>query len=466
MRKWARDFMLGTATNATRPAAVRSKVTNGRKMIADLDGRSGPARRWRDLVISYADDFGGLANLTEVQRTLISQAATLAVEGEKLSAAMLKGKSADSEALTRLANPMLARLVRNRTADSLELESGVAIEIRAASFRSVRGITCVAAVCDEICFWYSADSGSANPDSFILDAIRPSLATTHGPLIAISSPYSRRGEAFETLRRHFGEKGDKLILVAQGASRDFNPNLPQRVVDRAMERDPAAASAEYLGAWRSDLQAFVSLEAVEACVEAGVYERPLLSSLAYVAFTDPSGGSADSFTLAIAHRERDGRVTLDCVRERQPPFSPEAVVADFAATLKAYRCATVFGDKYAGQFPRELFQKRGVMYRLAERSKSDLYVELLPLINSRRVELLDDRKAIAQLVGLERRTSRVGKDSIDHAPGGHDDRINAIAGAVVTAAARAPLSISPRVLEMAGRHAAGRALALTAGRFG
>jgi hypothetical protein len=104
MRKWARDFMLGTATNATRPAAVRSKVTNGRKMIADLDGRSVPARRWRDLVIGYADDFGGLANLTEVQRTLISQAATLAVEGEKLSVAVLKGKSADSEALTRLAN--------------------------------------------------------------------------------------------------------------------------------------------------------------------------------------------------------------------------------------------------------------------------------------------------------------------------------------------------------------------------
>jgi hypothetical protein len=142
------------------------------------------------------------------------------------------------------------------------------------------------------------------------------------------------------------------------------------------------------------------------------------------------------------------------------------VVADFAATLKSYRCATLFGDRYAGQFPRELFRKCGVTYTPAERSKSDLYVELLPLINSRRVELLDDRKAIAQLVGLERRTSRVGKDSIDHAPGGHDDRINAITGVVVTAAARAPMSISPRVLEMAGRHAAGRALALTAGRFG
>jgi hypothetical protein len=35
---------------------------------------------------------------------------------------------------------------------------------------------------------------------------------------------------------------------------------------------------------------------------------------------------------------------------------------------------------------------------------------------------------IAQLVGLERRTARSGRDSIDHAPGGHDDLSNVIAG--------------------------------------
>jgi len=229
-------------------------------------------------------------------------------------------------------------------------------------------------VCDEICFWYGADSGSANPDSAILDALRPSLATTHGPLIAISSPYAKRDEAFETWRRHFGEKGDKLILVAQGSSRDFNPSLAQKVVDRAMERDPAAASAEYLGTWRSDLHAFVSLEAVEACVEAGAYERRPLVSEHYTAFTDPSGGSADSFTLAIAHREHDGRVVLNCVRERQPPFSPEAVVAEFGTVLKAYRCASVSGDRYAGEFPRELFRKCGASAWTKSRRRRGLWI--------------------------------------------------------------------------------------------
>jgi kumamolisin len=41
---------------------------------------------------------------------------------------------------------------------------------------------------------------------------------------------------------------------------------------------------------------------------------------------------------------------------------------------------------------------------------------------------------IAQLVGLERRTSRGGRDSIDHPLGSHDDVANAAGGALVLAA--------------------------------
>jgi hypothetical protein len=44
-------------------------------------------------------------------------------------------------------------------------------------------------VADEIAFW-QAEDGSANPDTEILRAVRPTLLTTHGPLIAISSPYA------------------------------------------------------------------------------------------------------------------------------------------------------------------------------------------------------------------------------------------------------------------------------------
>jgi hypothetical protein len=101
------------------------------------------------------------------------------------------------------------------------------------------------------------------------------------------------------------------------------------------------------------------------------------------------------------------------------------VVIEFAAVLKTYRITEVQGDRYAGEWPRERFREHGITYEPAAKPKSDLYRDLLPAINSRMVDLLEDARLFAQIVGLERRTARGGRDSIDHAPGAHDDVANA-----------------------------------------
>ena len=54
--------------------------------------------------------------------------------------------------------------------------------------------------------------------------------------------------------------------------------------------------------------------------------------------------------------------------------------------------------------------------------------------NPQGVELLDDPRLIGQLAGLQRRVGRAGRDAIEHRSGSHDDRSNAVAGAVVYAA--------------------------------
>ena len=273
-------------------------------------------------------------------------------------------------------SPMLSKLVVNRTADAIDLSNGTSIEVRAASFRRLRGPTAVAVIATEVAFWYG-DEGSANVDTEILNAARPMLATTSGPLVVISSPYAKRGEVWNLFRRHHGPEGDPLILVAQGASRDFNPTLPQAVVDRALERDRAAASAEYLAQFRADIETFVAYEVVQACVGDHVEMAPI-SAHRYSAFVDPSGGSADSFTMAVGHRDGE-RVVIDATREMRPPFSPEAVIDDFSGLLRNYRVLKVSGDRYAGEFPRELFRKRGIAYQCSEKPKSDVFRDLLPL---------------------------------------------------------------------------------------
>jgi hypothetical protein len=121
------------------------------------------------------------------------------------------------------------------------------------------------------------------------------------------------------------------------------------------------------------------------------------------------------------------RVILDAVREVTPPFSPENVVAEFATLLESYRIRKISGDRYAGLWPVEQFAKFGVRYEQAAKPKPELYVDSLPLINSRSIELLDNQRLFNQLCGLDRRTVRGGRESIDHAPGGHDDIVNAVA---------------------------------------
>jgi hypothetical protein len=254
-------------------------------------------------------------------------------------------------------------------------------------------------------------------------------------LLAASSPYARRGALWSAHRKHFAQTGDP-VLVWQSHTRTMNPTVPQRVIDEAYEKDPASASAEYGALFRTDVESFISREAVEACVAVGTRERAPLSGVTYRAFVDPSGGSSDSFTLAIAHMQ-DEVAVLDAMRERKPPFSPEDVVIEFAALLKSYGISRVVGDRYAGEWPRERFKEHGITYEPAAKPKSDIYRDVLPLINSQRVELLEDPRLVAQFIGLERRTARSGKDSIDHAPGGHDDLVNAAAGALVNLDAHA-----------------------------
>ncbi|MFD0987814.1 hypothetical protein [Methyloligella solikamskensis] len=332
---------------------------------------------------------------------------------------------------------MLAGTIQAERQEAVDLSCGVTVEIQTASFRTVRGYTVVAALLDEVAFW--RDETSANPDAEVIAALRPAMSTVPGAmLLAASSPYARRGALWSTHRRHFGKDGP--VLVWQADTRRMNPRVPQSVIDAAYADDPASAAAEYGANFRSDVETFISRDVVDACTSRGVRERAPLSNQTYQAFVDPSGGSADSMTMAIGHREGD-RAVLDCVREVRPPFSPSSVVEEFSELLRAYRARTLTGDRYAGEWPREQFAKRGITYRAAAKPKSDLYREMLAPMNSGRVDLLDHDRLASQLSALERRTARGGRDSIDHAPGAHDDVANAVAGLVftiTTAAARRP----------------------------
>jgi hypothetical protein len=331
--------------------------------------------------------------------------------------------------------PMLSRVLEEETAESIRLRNRIVIEIHTASYRSTRGYTIIAALLDEVAIWES-DEAAAEPDVEVINAIRPGMATIPGAmLLCASSPHARRGALWEAYRKHFGKDGDP-VLVWQASTRAMNPSVPQAYIDSHMAEDPARAQAEYYAQFRTDVETFISREVVDAAIVPGRHELPCIEGVRYIGFTDPSGGSADSMTLAICHVETDAagnkRAVTDLIREVKPPFSPDVVVTDFARLLKAYGIHTVWGDRYGGVWPRERFGVHGINYEIPNKSASDFYCELLPVLNSRHAELLDHARLVTQLCQLERHAGSV-KDNIKHPPGGHDDIVNAVAGAIVTA---------------------------------
>lgn len=319
-------------------------------------------------------------------------------------------------------------LVRE-TATTLELSNGVVIEIHTASFKSLRGYRVVCCVADEVAFW---EVEGANPDGEILRALKPALARTPGALLLlITSPYARRGEAWRLYREHFG-KDTSDVLVVQADTRALNPTFDQAEIDRAVRDDPQSAQAEYFAQFRSDLEQYVTLEALDAVTIPDRVTLPPVPGIRYRAFVDPSGGSSDSMTLAIGHEGKDKRLIVDYVDEVLAPFDPPSIVERFASALKVYRIKVITGDHYAGEWPAAAFRKHQIDYKTAQKPKSEIYRECLPLITGGQVELPDHQVLRRQLLALERRMTRGGRESIDHPPRSRDDVANAVAGVLVS----------------------------------
>lgn len=357
--------------------------------------------------------------------------------GEWATVMLLAADRAQARTLLRyirglFSNPMLARMVVRETTSGLELTNRCAIEVHSASHRSVRGYTLAAVIADEIAYWH--DDG-ARPDAEVIAALRPALATLGGKLIAISSPHARRGELWNAYRRHYGQEHPRIV-VAQAPSRVMNPTIPEDIVADALSEDPLRARAEWLAEFRADIEQFIGAETIAESTRSEPLTIPPQGDITYSAFVDPSGGGADEFTLAIGHAEQSGRVVIDLVVGRRG--NPAAITSEFCAIVKEYRIKRVKGDKYGAEWTRTEFRRNDIEYQDAPGTRSELYLSAATALQAGRIELPPDDKLERQFITLERRTTRGGRDIIDHAPGAHDDRANAAAGLIACLATQKP----------------------------
>ena len=328
-------------------------------------------------------------------------------------------------------SPLLRQQILSETASEVRLRGNIVISVHAGSYRTVRGRTLLAVIGDETSFW--RDETSALPDVEIFRAVTPALAASKGMWIGVSTGYRKIGLLYQKWRDHFARDTDDVLFI-EGASTQFNSTLDPVMIARARADDPEASEAEWLGGFRCDIGTFLDDEIIEKVID---YARPLeippRSGIQYVAGTDPSGGRHDHFCLCIGHREGSGDgsyFVADVIRGVAPPFDPVNVVNEFAALLKSYRVHSVTGDNYAAEFASSAFVKQGIRYIRSELPKSQLYLEMLPLFMRQNLSLPNHPKLTRELRLLERRTSRAGRDTVDHGPHGSDDYANGLAVAL------------------------------------
>lgn len=331
--------------------------------------------------------------------------------------------------------PLLADEVVHETAEGFELASGVVIEILVADYRSVRGYTLLAAIVDEVCFMGLAEESKVRSDTELIRAIKPSLATLNGRLIAISSKYAKKGWAYWSSKKNFANNKSN-ILVWEAESRTMNPILSQEIVDAALLDDRASALSEYLNLWREDISQWLPPEVISQVVHEGRRELVPRSYHKYFGFVDVSGGRSESSALSIAHQNEKKVVVIDYLKEYKSPHNPLECIGDMARQLKKFAIRKVTGDNYSGEFCVQQFCNHGILFDKCKLPKSALYLEAISMICSRTVEILDDEVLIRQLCGLERKTRSGGKDSVDHPAGGKDDVANSVVGVMYCTAKR------------------------------
>lgn len=345
---------------------------------------------------------------------------------------------------------LFPEMVERELVGQIELKNHINICVKTCDYRSGRGFSTACVILDELAFYRTETS--ANPAEELLISLLPRLLP-NGLLIGISTPYGKFGLLYEIYKQHYGDN-DSDILVWKAPTMVMNPTYQQSLIDRLLKRDKVKMRAEYMAEFREDIESYLTESEIDAVTEKGMKAHLPVPGTQYFAFCDMSGGRKDAFALSIGHNE-DGRAIIDRIELRKPQ-DPAKVCDDFTLVLKHFGLSRLSGDRYAGEWPRSAFNKRGINYEICKTDKNDIFLHFQPIVSMRKVQLLDSEVLKNQLLCLERKTASGGKDRIEYPRGLHDDLANAVAGCAVSLIMGSTVELTPEYMAARLPHMAGQ----------
>jgi hypothetical protein len=291
-------------------------------------------------------------------------------------------------------SPVLKQHVVAKRAQELELDNGITIAIHPASFRSIRGLSVVCCICDEIAFWWTEDT-YANPDVEVVRAARPAMATfPHGKLVLVSSPYAMSGVLWEMWQ---ARNDDSDVLVWHAPTALMNPTVPTSFLEREQRRDPENYEREYEATFTEAISSFLPAEAIAECVIPGRAETgpPDTHRHTYLAAID-AAFKGDRFTFCVAHRDIDGsgKVIIDYLTgwqgTRREPVRLRDILPEIQAKCREFEICNVYADQYGSAPIGEALREFDLFLQevtFTQQSKADIYGTLRTLIVDRKIEL-------------------------------------------------------------------------------
>jgi len=330
--------------------------------------------------------------------------------------------------------PLLRPLVRDERVNALTLTNGVVIEVETASRLAGRSRGGPLVILEESAFFPTDEA--TDPDVEILAALVPTMLTYPGARrLKVSTPYAKRGLLHEDWVKHWG-RADGATLVWVAPTTLMNPAVDAQRIAADLERDPVRFASEYVTdparPFREDVSGFLDDATLQAAVDPTLAGQPYDPAAVHVGAMDQAGGGADEPAAAVVCVGRQ-RVAVVALRVWGSKAPLDTVLDEAAAFFKERGLHEAWADRYGANWPVEGFRTRGILLRTSELTTSQTYIEFGGALRQGKVALPDHPKLLVQLRGLERRTSRDGRDVVDHRPGMRDDVAAAVARAVVGA---------------------------------
>lgn len=418
-------------------------------------GRGGGKTRFISRIIPYrALTFkNALHPGQKAENTIIAPSLTAGMTGFEYVEGMLE----DNEVLYgQLAPEHVGSnpIIKNSQMARMNFKNRTMIRLTAVTRISGRGRSIYTLVMEEAAHFKTEGRFS---DEEVYKSARPAMGRfgTDSMCFVITTPWTKDGLVWKVFKKYYGVENNRWLVI-RGTTKQFNPLISDEFLSQEESDDPLYFQREYLADFVDAIAAAFSADAIEDCTITGRSALPPKFGAQYFGYVDPASLSQsagakfnDEFVSGVAHCER-GKVIIDAYKSFAPEqngkrYLPDDAISESIELFSRYGVHEVKGDHFASGYIEPKFVQAGFAFEPIKLSKSDLYVEMMPMLNDGNIELLDCEYTNSQLKRLERRRGRNGRDRIDHVDKGHDDRANMVAGLVYMGKEKmktAPISLS------------------------